>query len=184
MNNRSAKYQDQKTEAKQNTVRINGFAFSIFILFTVLSGLSVAIMSTANMSDTSIALVAIGLLLIGIYILFALKVALPVIVNIVGSSGALIEQSIPKAADQAKPATRRMGGENPAGLWALSLFHPFEETHEFSRTVSRGVKGSDRQAIGLMLGGSAITVDDQCLKDVIDRPFEEMNQRVEFRTRV
>jgi hypothetical protein len=61
--------------------------------------------------------------------LFALKVALPVIVNIVGRPGAFIEQPIPKAADQAKPATRRMGGDNPHGkeldtfYWGNAAIH-------------------------------------------------------------
>ena len=75
MNNRLAKYQSQSSEGKQDTVRLNGVAFAIFIIFALLSALSAVMMSMANMSDTSIAILAIGLFLIGTYILFALKVA-------------------------------------------------------------------------------------------------------------
>jgi regulator of protease activity HflC (stomatin/prohibitin superfamily) len=75
MNTRLAKNQNQSSDGKQDNVRLNGVAFTLFIIFGLLSGLSAAMMAMANMSDTSIAVVAIGLFLIGLFILFALKVA-------------------------------------------------------------------------------------------------------------
>ena len=75
MNKRLANNQNQKSNGKTDTVRINGFALMFFLVFALLSVLSAAIMAAAKVSDTAIAVVVIGLILIGVYILFALKVA-------------------------------------------------------------------------------------------------------------
>ncbi len=75
MNKRLARYQNKNSDTKEATVRINGFAVTIFFILAIVILLVVAYMDMVNVPSGIAVTITVGLALVDLYLLFALKVA-------------------------------------------------------------------------------------------------------------